>query len=512
MNPCLGRSLTLRRYQNSGPWQSFCPDHKLQPLLSVALVLWLASGVKWGLVLLWKVVRQSGPMFEPAPGHHGLLVQKATPVAWHSEAVEAPSKRQRKARQAFEEAERLFHLGKYSISSLHTEFDPAGQTCEQDAVSNYQDSLNVMPTQSAYLNLGLSWYYVSDWQEAETAFKLGLQLAAEQCDTAFEAAFQSGFGHTALHQRRPEAARQAYQTALELYQQHGDQLGQARTLNNLGRVHFEQGRLDIAREIYQASLALHQQLDDRLGQGVVLNNLGQVDFVQGKLEDALQRHKMALRLHRKVDYLIGQARTYNHLGHIYLAQNQWDKALDAYERVHLRDLIVNPEAICSQLHIHNVERLQGRQLDKLLTDYHKLFRAYHFGYTKNLRHPKLYTYLGHLYVDLGQNHKAMASYQTAFDLYQQLVSPLGQAEALGHLGLVEARQGQHEQALEHLVQARTRYEHMGANTQTAQQVKAEIDRLTLLLAPMRIKLLPVHWWRLMREVTIRKRSHLRFTH
>jgi hypothetical protein len=98
----------------------------------------------------------TNPVVGSVPGRHGEFTQKATLTGFERELKEASDENERKARDYFKAAEHDIIAQRYP-----------------DAAINYQKSINLLPTMSGYLNLGIVLGYTSSfrswWSPAASA-------------------------------------------------------------------------------------------------------------------------------------------------------------------------------------------------------------------------------------------------------------------------------------------------------------------------------------------------------
>ena len=140
-----------------------------------------------------------GSMFEPVEGRSGEVIQKATPTAIKKELADA-------AKDLAEKAENYFNAAEGDFASKNY----------QDASKNYQKSIDILPTSSAYGNLGLSLSFFSDYANAERAFFAGLKIARERRNRRYEAAFLGNIGNAYLEQEKLDVALKYYKRAVEV--------------------------------------------------------------------------------------------------------------------------------------------------------------------------------------------------------------------------------------------------------------------------------------------------------
>jgi tetratricopeptide (TPR) repeat protein len=213
-------------YRQQYPWLSILAEDPTQLLLA-SVVCWVMA---YAAKLLGEFLSLK-PQLESVNIPGGQLAQKATRQSVENELLEAESEMASEARPYLEAGQRDFTAGRY-----------------REAVGNFSQSIDVLPTMSAYLNLGLSLMYLWEYRQAEEKFLSGMQLARSKGSREFEGAF----------------------------------------LNNLGTAYYRDGKYGRSLEFYRSALKFYEQLGDSVGQAAVFHNSGIVYHAQGKLEEALK--------------------------------------------------------------------------------------------------------------------------------------------------------------------------------------------------------------------------------
>jgi tetratricopeptide (TPR) repeat protein len=302
------------------------------------------------IVLVVNITKDVPPAFETAQGPKGEALQKATASGFDRELEDAAAELKTKAKRFFDAAEAEFKPGSY-----------------EDAAKSYQKSIDLLPTMSAYLNAGISWYNISKFPEAEQAFLAGLQLAREKEDEKFEGNFLGNIGIVYRNQGKLEAALKSHQEALEIDRKIGNPLGEAADLGNIGNVYYQQGKLEAALKSYRESLEIDKKIGNPLGEATALGNIGLVYQDQGKLEAALQSYRESLEIHRKIGNPLGEAAALGNIGVVYRNQGKLNEALEAYQQaLEIDRKIGNPLGEANALgNIGNVYFDQGKLDDAL---------------------------------------------------------------------------------------------------------------------------------------------------
>jgi len=273
--------------------------------LFIAAVVFLALNFAGSA---WKDLLTTQPL-EQSQGPRGEIIQKATTTGFKKELKEGAGELVSKAEIHFNAAEDDFATRRY-----------------QDAASNYLKSINIIPTMSAYLNRGISLWYISVFPQAQHAFISGLRMARKKQDKKLEAAFRGSIGNVYRNQGKLEQALESYEAALTIFKEIGNPQGQANALGNIGNVYFDQGKLEQALESHEAALTIHKEIGNPQGQANALGNIGKVYYYQGKYENAIRQTKSVL----KVDST--SATAYYNLGCFYSLIDSSDKAIDYLSR------------------------------------------------------------------------------------------------------------------------------------------------------------------------------------
>jgi len=345
------------------------------------------------------------PALEIVIGPHGEQVQEATLSGFDKEVEDAAEEMKRNAKN-------YFNAGK-ADSTQHR---------YKDAAANYQKSIDALPTMSAYLNLGTSLLYISDFPGAEDAWISGLQIALKKQMKEFEGSFLGNIGLAYAEQGKLEEAVNALQESLEIYQQLGNQLGQASALGNIGAVHIQRGKWEEVMNPLQEALEIYQQNGNPLGQANVLGNIGIFYRIDEKPEEALKCHQEALELHKQIGNPLGQANALSNIGNIYTDQRKLEEALN-YQK--------------EALEIH-------RQIDDQL------------GQANDLSN------IGNVYFHQDEPEEALKCHRDALEIHKQIGSVLGQAQVLSNIGTCYAKHGEFEKALDYCKQARIIFLKIGA--------------------------------------------------
>jgi len=436
--------------------------------------------------------------FEPiGPGG---LKEKATPNGITHELRQSAAERAEEAEDFFNSGERDFQNKKY-----------------RQAADNYQQSLNITPTSSAYLNLALSLRYLSEYEEAERVLVPALQLARRRGQRKFEGLFLLTLGAVLIPQDKREEADDALRRSLEILTAVGDKLGEANARLDLGVNAHGLGKPDEALLRYQEALMLFQDMNNILGQANVLGNIGNVHVDRFNLLEAMAAHQSALEKFQKIDHPVGEVITIGNIGDVYNYQGRYQEALKKLQSaVEMAKKIENPEAEARLTATIGEIYIQQGRFDEALpleeealeiagrikTPYiqvhaHNRMADAYLGkglLPKALEHaqsaldiisnnPKVYPYVqaethnafGEIYLRQKQTDNALRSFMKALNISAQVTSP--KLRSLRGIGFTYSALGRKEDALTYLRQAQEIYKNAGVDSLDSKKVQDLIDKL-----------------------------------
>ncbi|KAJ7113605.1 hypothetical protein C8R44DRAFT_855973 [Mycena epipterygia] len=303
-----------------------------------------------------------------------------------------------------------------------------------------------------YREKGIAYHYIDNLSDAESMFKVALDLHREADDKMGEANDLQKVGELYQRLSRLEEAEQALQSALDLHRKVDDRLGQANDLQDLGQLYMRVNRLEEAEQAIQSALNLHRKLDDRLGQANDLQNLGELYMRVDRLEEAEQALQSALDFHSKVDYRLGQANDLQDLGELYMmvdcleeAEQALQAALDLHRKADSRLGQANDLQDLGRLYMWLGRLEESEQALQSALNLHRMVEE-RLGQANDLHD------LGELYMRIDRLKEAEKALQSALDLHRKVDCRLGQANDLNTLGQLYMRLdhlGKSEQTLQH---------------------------------------------------------------
>jgi len=270
-------------------------------------------------------------------------------------------------------------------------------------------SLLPFATMAANFNavLGRAAFGEGDYAAAQQHMARALQIYREQGDRWEEAQLLSFFGVVSYHLGDIETGQRQLETGLQLCRSMDDELGEATILQNLGGLAAEAGDYVAAQGWFQRHVRMIQERGIRQRESAGLSNLGLVAHYLGQPAAARQHFAAARALSREIGDAEGEG-----MGLIYLALLQQQAG----------------DYAAAQSSSQQVLQIAQAQAYRLLT-------------------ADAWLQLGHAQVGLGAHGGAIAAYQQAIVLQNELGHRHMTMEALAGLARVALKQGDAAQAL-----------------------------------------------------------------
>jgi CHAT domain-containing protein/tetratricopeptide (TPR) repeat protein len=283
-------------------------------------------------------------------------------------------------------------------------------------------------------------------------------------------------------QRQYDQALPIYQQALDIFRDRitakkGDRnslrTSVSLTISRMASIYFKASKYDLALVSYQQMLPIASELDDRIGKVQILNNIGVIYANQTEYASALDSYEQALSLVRTLCCYRGdEAAILNNISALYFSLGQNRRALEVADQANKIYAKLSSESFNglkkTELELlHDVlgednsnPTLTSRGLSSRATIGDTADNIVKAGQANNLNN------LAQLYSNSGKYQDAIALFQKAKALYQEIGNDLGISITLDNIGSTYSRLGQAEQAITFHQQALTQYEKIGDRTGT----------------------------------------------
>lgn len=371
------------------------------------------------------------------------ITTKATLTKFEQELEYATHKMKSKTKD-------YFALAESDFNSMHY----------QKAAINYQNSIDILPTMSAYLNLGISLDYTSVSNDANKAYLSGLRLARDKQDKLFESIFLANIG---VNQVSREKALKYLNEALRISREFAYRETEASCLGNIGLIHFADGHINEAIKYYKESLKIYQKkkgFSYSLGEVIGLSLYGRALGEKGKIDEALKYNNKALTICKEINYKWGEIDVLNNIGKIYEDQGKIDKsslysekALQYYEDAFNISKDINYK-LGEAISLNNMGQIYHRQkkFDKALSYYDKALTTFKESKDNGGEIVALLN-ISNVYMKQDKIDRALQYANKALMISKQLGDVQGEIGAFLSMGLIYKGQGKKNEALKHFHKA-----------------------------------------------------------
>jgi tetratricopeptide (TPR) repeat protein len=457
--------------QHGAEWVkiSFLRNFIVQPPFGVYLAIFFGFVAVTSHILLYNF--PTTPFFQDVRGANNEVLSKSSDHGFDAEFENAASEIKAAAKEYFMAGERDFAATQY-----------------EDAARNYDKSISKLETMSAYLNLCVSRYQLSNLADAKKAGEKGLAIAMKKGHQIFAGVFQSQLANIFKVQGELDQSLEYFQEAALIFETEKHMQNWASAIGGIATVYLDQGLIEAALTNINKSLKMHQDLKDiknighdyliigniyttrnnlkeasaaykkalsnfeRKGtltdQAIAIGNIGGIYKKEGNLSKALEFQERALKLFKKMNYRVGEANTIGNIGHIYSQQGRLKDAVKQHT-----------EALKIQTNI-GAKKEQVIQHINLALDFQKLGEDenafFHYGQALELGRkigvlPQVTTALinqGELYFRQGDVQNALKTQNEALDIATNLRNVELKKSALKNLEFIYSHMDNQKELVE----------------------------------------------------------------
>ncbi len=317
------------------------------------------------------------------------------------------------------------------------------------------------------LKVGRVWIQRGNMEEAEMWLQQGLSLLSNSGhgQPQIEAEIHAYLGWISFRRGDLADARTRLEQALERIDntQYYDALSSI--LNRLGAVYYNQGDWERATQAVERALAIRESLGDILGVARSSNNLGILKRNSGEWQSALENYQRGLQVLEKIGDSEGIAIAHTNIGNVYIDTGDWEQAeTNLRQSFEIAQRIANPYEV-AQAYL-NLGRLYLSQqlwepsqshLDAAIALYKQAGAHASPGLID------AYLLQGQLCLEQGNVNAAVEWSAQSYSLLHEMTGKTtrestewGRYAQL--MGRIATAQGDTDQALEHLKQAKSIFE------------------------------------------------------
>jgi|GEM_PF-221470 len=322
----------------------------------------------------------------------------------------------------------------------------------------------------AYNKIGRAFRSLGEYDEALEALELSLVLFRDAEDTRGVASSLDDIGQIRWIRGEYESALKYYSAGLQLRRELGLERSIALSLNHIGALKLGTGDLKEAMVYYREALEMRKKIGDRHGVADSFNNLAALCLERDMLPQAITLFEEALEIARAIGYRSLEMMVLNNLGETHLGQGDIVQAEDTLNRAmavaevsgdkRVRfDILRNLALVAAQ---QGELRLATERMQNALSLAEQLGSRALFGIAK---HSLAEVYTQFCDEDPTTVPRALAEYQEAADVLEDVGSDAQLARCLTNFGGFLLTQGQEERGTQKLKRARAIFKRLEMNRQ-----------------------------------------------
>lgn len=302
---------------------------------------------------------------------------------------------------------------------------------------------------------------VKEWEKAEASYRRALDLHRSVGDRQGEATdlYRIGWMRGSLGETR--TAIDLYNQAISIFQQTGDRYGEAAALNRRGSEQWTLGDIGASIESHREALARFRAEKDPFSEATTLGHLGVAYQYSGKTGLALESYEAALEIWKRLDNPKQEVQAAMNLGELYLSQDKRQEARDAFESalksaeaLQAEEQLAVALSSLGELDQRDGRLQEARQHMERALDLQKKLRDVAGQAATRIG-------LANIHFKAGDLERSRLLSQEALDTFRKLEDQRGQGIALANLGRCHNQKGESRQALERLREALAIFERTG---------------------------------------------------
>ena len=352
------------------------------------------------------------------------------------------------------------------IGKAHLRLGNLNEADQFLAQAQASDELDPLLQAEVLINRGVVYIYSKIYDKAFTSYQRGLHLAREIGNKELEAKFLNNIGEIYREHQDFATALSYYRMSLEAQRTLEDFSRRSVPVSNLGAIYLEMGDLDNAERYAQEALEIARQQNDQMIESASLKHLGIIAKKLGQQEKAIACFEKSLAIYRSTQEVIHATevllefhKLYFDAGNIELSLRYLQEALKNAEEIDSLSLRVDIYTELARVYenMGNTETAlacykQYRQtmlaIDQL--DREQRLRAIHrqVAADDSLKEKEVYRKLNseldrraqeleealcslEAISDIGKSITATVSFERIFELVNQRLQALMQADAFG---------------------------------------------------------------------------------
>ncbi|MBS3781198.1 MAG: tetratricopeptide repeat protein [Candidatus Thermoplasmatota archaeon] len=317
-----------------------------------------------------------------------------------------------------------------------------------------------------YVDLG-------EWEASKDTFEELKNRAEEVEDEKMRALGMRRIGHAYRNLEEYEEAERYLTKSLEISKQIGDEDGKGipECYRGLGYIRWREGELEEAQEHFEKAIRKAKKEGNNRELALNYINLGNVVAMRGDHELAMQHFEKSLPILESKEIYNQLARVHNNMGDQYLKKGKKESALEQFKKcIEYAEKIGNERLIAwGSFNAAEVLTKQGNTDEALEYLRNSEERLEKLGEKVGQAGAKRVK--GMIKMKDGDIDRAIELYKETKDVMKDFDAPFVEAQDLSELGKAYIEKGEYEKAQETLLEAKSKYEEMGAAEKYIEEVE-----------------------------------------
>lgn len=195
------------------------------------------------------------------------------------------------------------------------------------AIKEYKSS-NLSNNCNAYNSIGVSYYMVSDFDNASIYFFKALECGELMKDNDIMDKSFNNIGLINYEQGNYKLAIDYYNKSLSIAESVNDKSSISYTVNNIGLAHLNLGEFDLAIYYFNKSISINESLNDMEFVSENYVNLGKTFSQMGDKYKAIDYYKKSIEINEEFNNLYTLSMNLSNLASIYNELSEYDLAIE----------------------------------------------------------------------------------------------------------------------------------------------------------------------------------------
>jgi CHAT domain-containing protein/tetratricopeptide (TPR) repeat protein len=295
-------------------------------------------------------------------------------------------------------------------------------------------------------NIGLTHYYLGNWDTASDYWRRALPIFTELGDSASAMLPMGNLGSIDAEQGHLTAAAEAFESVLRLQAEGKDLQWRVDYLSNLAVVERILDNFDNALLYFSCAKQISEDIDYLWGLGWALAGIGETYYSIGEFDLANRYLRDALVKEREAGDTRGTAAVLRHLGNLEYRKGNFNAALDFHREAVSSAISPQDQSLANFDVARTLSALERHdEAIALLDETFVIAKQARSDYLIADAHQAL----GRAYLGVGRADQASTFFRTALDTYRSLGVEVEQARTLNGLALAAMQSGQLESAADY---------------------------------------------------------------